>query len=596
MSGKTFLRDAGILLLLGVIATVWLLSAAGLIPPVVAAVCSTLASIIGLALLIPESLRDRLFALFPQKRPKMTTVWIGVTTFTSIVLIIIFILVPLVRTLWQGTPPKSLPKLSCESAKSEGIYVLPASDGEQIGVSYGCSVFDTNAPVRKDVMQKLKAADELRKGDTPSAEKFLEEAVKADPTDAEAGIYLEDLKVMRDPNTIALVIGTTLTQNFIGDGRDNLQGSYVAQMENNQQCSFDIPSCPNILLLIANVGNDPTDTEKVAVQIVTAAHANSRIVGVMGWPLSIYTHNALSTLAAGHIPLVSPTSSDDHLTGHYFTRMAPSNQSQADTAARYAAMVLHVRTVAIVYNSDDLFSQNLSDDFSRAAHAEGLHIAATESMSAEKSDLLGTLQKALNTWPGPYLLYYAGHAGEAASLFKGATSCNPLSSPDCPWVMGSNSLYVLQNSGGYPAATKGRLFFTAYASPDAFGFNGVSATFTTFFSDYCQYFDANDPDQQTNCTQVGYVQYGSTRAEGDVLISYDTMQALMRAIAGAAQPLTADHLETALKALPLFQGVSGCISLDPRGTITKTVLILSVDEQGFTHQADGYTPKNLYCP
>jgi ABC-type branched-subunit amino acid transport system substrate-binding protein len=583
------MRKIILLLITVVICGLWIASAMGFVP-VIASILSTIASIVGMYVVLPPA-----YQIFGSGfSAKIMILAFFIICFLLLLGVVIFyIVIPYVKDHYFTA---SL----CNAAQEYGITVNEAADKELIGLSFGCSAFDTTLPGRKDGALKLKAAQALNDGQVTNAESLLTEALKRDPEDAEAAIYLEDLHIIdkNDPaSTLILVVGTTFTKASIGDGRDNLQGAYVAQHENNSYCGFDIPNCPQVLLLIANAGIDAdSGTTQVAQQIVMAAQANLKIghiVGVMGWPLSVYTKSALPILADAHIPMVSPTSSDARLSGHYFFRVAPTSQDEANAAVSYAVNQLHVKSVAIFYDKKEPFSSDLRDAFKSAISQKNVAILDEEDLGSNVNHLPALLQNALSTHPD--LIYYAGHAAQAADLFQGTPACAP-NPPDCPWIMGSNSLYVLLNSNGYPPATKGRLYFTAYAFPDAFSFNGSGPDSPRFFSEYCSDFDPNDPNATRDCTKENFVRYGSTRAEGDVIISYDTMQIFMEAMKGAKSSLvTNDTVETALQTVSPFQGSSGCISLVGGGTVRKTVFLLFINAQGRTQMAKDYTILNLKC-
>src|SRR6266852_4327607 len=239
-----------------------------------------------------------------------------------------------------------------------GIGVSRAPDGEDIGISNGTFAFDTNRP---DGNLKRQAADRLKAGDISGAESLWQSGLAMDTNDAEALIYLEDQRVLASGNPyVTLVVGTMITGDDVGVGRDDLQGAYVAHKEFND--GHKLPNNVHVLLLIANSGNVSTYATTVAQQIVQTAQQDHSIVGVMGWPFSSRTVDAVGTLAKAHIPLVSQTASSDQLTGAspYFFRVAPSNKGQAIAGAHYAEQVLHAHNVALFVDPADSYSSSLA--------------------------------------------------------------------------------------------------------------------------------------------------------------------------------------------------------------------------------------------
>ena len=104
-----------------------------------------------------------------------------------------------------------------------------------------------------------------------------------------------------------------------------------------------------------------------------------------------------------------------------------------------------------------------------------------------------------------------------------------------------------------------------------------------FFSEYPAYFDPNGLHQGSP--------YGFTRADNDVILSYDATLAMLSgcniALSSGKQSVTPEDLEQALKQLNganAIQGVSGQIAFGPDGNpINKAIVLLSVDSQGFIH-------------
>src|SRR6266487_5074160 len=171
----------------------------------------------------------------------------------------------------------------------------------------------------------------LKAGKISAAKTLWQAAIKHETNDAEALIYLEDQRVLASGHPyITFVIGTQLTgnQNRVRTGRDNLQGAYVAQKEYND--GFKLPGGMQVRLLIASIGSQRENIVPVVQRLVQEARKDKTIVGVMGWPFSTSSGDAIGALAAAQIPMVSPTAYFDSLTGisPYFFRVIPSNSQQ----------------------------------------------------------------------------------------------------------------------------------------------------------------------------------------------------------------------------------------------------------------------------
>lgn len=458
---------------------------------------------------------------------------------------------------------------------SNGIGVTKAPDGGYIGVSDGTFAFDTN---RADGNAKTQAADKLKSGDSGSAQSLWQSAVAQESNDAEALIYLEDQRVIASGSPwITIVVGTMLSGDAVGVGRDDLQGAYVAQKEYND--GSKLTGGVQVRLLVASSGNQSKYATTVAQQIVKLAQNDKTFVGVMGWPYSSRTLDSVNVLSAAHIPMVSQTASTDLLTGRspYFFRVAPSNNRQGIIGAQYAESTLHAKSVALFVDPSDSYSQNLANDFKKQFVADGNSIVVTETYKVGVRDNLPTLlQDALTH--NPDLIYFSGYASDVSTLLTDLPTSGQFAGLQ---VLGGDALYEL---GGYPSSARvgfSRLRFTAFAYPDMWDVLGYTAQKPAFFKEYPNAFNPNG-EQHTN-------PYGFVRADNDVILSYDAMLALLNgsniALAGGKQSITPDDLQKALAKINgprSFQGVSGQISFGSNGDpVDKVILILYVDPNGF---------------
>ncbi len=454
------------------------------------------------------------------------------------------------------------------TAPSNGIGVQPYVN-DSIGISDGTYAFDTGSP-RTDGDLKTQAANTLKSGDKQGAASTLRQAVATDPSDAEAQIYLEDLNVLNSGKPyVTLVVGTMLSQDNVGVGRDDLQGAYIAQREYN--ASSKLNGGVQVRLLIASSGSNKTYANLVAQQIVQLAKTDKTFVGVMGWPFSSRTEAALATLRDAHIPMVSQSSSDDSLSGasSYFFRVAPPNKSQGIEGAKYAESTLHAKTVALFVDYSDSYSQSLANDFVNQFKADGNNVVVTEQykVNAKDTTLPSKLQDALSKKPD--LVYFSGYAADVSILLSNLPD-NTLSTP----ILGGDALYEL---GGYSSGSGSALKylkFSAFFYPDVWGIIGAnnSPKKPAFFSEYSSTFGAG-----------GKTGYGYTRTDSDATLSYDATVAMLNAYNIAAPSggsITPDALRQALSKTS-FQGASGQIAFDKNGDpVDKAIVILKVDSQG----------------
>lgn len=476
----------------------------------------------------------------------------------------------------QSGTPGTTPGLTA-TIPSNGIGAIKAPDGETIGVSDGTVAFAVGGPGGS---LKLQAAAKLKAGDAISAQSLWQSAVNADSGDAESLIYLEDQRVLNAHAAsgtpyITFVVGTMLTGNNASVGHDDLQGAYIAQKEYNDGAKL---GGTMVRLLVANSGDQNSYATTVSNQIKQLAQSDSTFVGVMGWPFSARVQATYTALTQAHIPMVSQTASSDSLTGisPYFFRVAPANKTQGIIGAKYAEKVLNAKKIVVFVDPSDPYSQSLAQYFTSQFTADGNTVLKTENYTvgtAGHAKLPQLLQDAESQ--NPDLIYFSGYAADVSVLLTNLPTSGPYATLP---IMGGDALYEL----GYPSSARNgfsHLRFTSFAYPDEWDVQNLSAQKPAFFTEYSAAYNPNG-------THPGG-QYGYTRADADVMLSYDAMLALLKgsSIALAAnKTFNGADLQKALLQIngsKAIQGVSGQISFDAHGDpINKAIVVLFVDSEG----------------
>ncbi|MGH2494690.1 MAG: protein kinase domain-containing protein [Ktedonobacteraceae bacterium] len=464
---------------------------------------------------------------------------------------------------------------------ASGIGVIKASNGEMIGISNGIFPFDTGRPGGNFMTQ---AAQSFQSGNMSSAESLWNQAAQADTANAEALIYLENQTVLDSGSPyIDIAVATMLTGDraTVSVGRDDLQGAYVAQKNYND--GHLLPNGVQVRLLIANSGSQTTFATPVAQEIVNLQKSDSHFVGVMGWPFSSRVVQVLSTLAPAQIPMVSQTASGDSLTGKpYFFRVAPPNVTQGVIGAHFAETNLHATRVALFVDNSDPYSQTLAQAFSNQFTKDGGAIVKTEAYTVGKPDNFVQLLANAET-ANPNLIYFSGYAADASVLLTDLPVSGPFANLQ---VMGGDALYEL---GGYQSSSHAagvRMHFTTFAHPDEWptlcaAGKSFACSQPNFFGNYKAAFDPNN--------QHGTGTYGYSRADGDVILSYDAISVMLTAaqnmLTGSKTSLTPAELLQGLKKISgaqAFQGVSGQISFNSQGNpVNKALVVLKVAPGGF---------------
>ncbi len=506
-----------------------------------------------------------------QKRPRTLYILIAAILALLVILGGVFVFRPFLSSSRTTSSSTSTPTVS-----SSPISVTKFGN-EYIGISDGTFAFDTTL---KDGALKTQAAQLLnqKNSDANAVISLLNQATSLSPNDAEALIYLEDLRVINSGSKyVTLVVGTMLSGDptLTTVGRDDLQGAYIAQKEYND--ASKLYEGLQVRLLIANSGSQSSYTQNVAQQIVQLAQTDKTFMGVIGWPYSSRALNEVKVLGNAHIPMMSQTASSDALTdaSPYFFRVVPSNKSQGVQGAAYVQQSLHAKRVALFYDPNDSYSQSLAQDFKQSFVSGDNQIVVTENYTVGKpATLPAAVSDALAH--NPDLFYFSGYSGDVSTLLSNLPVGN-----DLP-VMGGDALYEL---GGYQSTARANfshLRFTAFAYPDEWDVLGYSTNKPAFFSEYPA---AYNPASLPNLS------YGFTRADNDVILSYDATVALLTGCNGALSTgktsVTSQDVLQALKSLhgpKAIQGVSGQIAFGSNGDpAEKAIVVLYVDATGHIH-------------
>lgn len=515
----------------------------------------------------------------PRRQPASPVTRNFILLIVVVVLIAAIILVPnLMRSRQQGGGPSATPGTGGTAVSTEtvtpantgnGIGVTTTSTNESIGISDGRFAFDTN---RADGSDKQNAAQNLKQGNIGSAQSALRSALLKESNDAEAAIYLEDLRIGNQPH-ITIIVATMLSggSDLVSVGRDNLQGAYVAQREFNDKAKTN--NGLQVKLLIANTGSNANYATTVAQQIVQAAKSDNTIVGVSGWPYSSRAVNAVPVLQSAQIPSVSSTASSDDLTGtsQYFFRVAPSDTTQAGAGAKYAEQKLKAKNVVVFEDTNDAYSRSLAEGFKK--QFTGTVMATVNYTVGNKASVTTALQQAKSQSTTPDLFYFAGYPSEVSVILQDTSTAK------IP-VLGGDALY---NLGGYSKEARvgwNRLRFTEFAYPDEWDVLKLSSQKPPFYTDYGKAFDPDNKHPNA---------YGYTRAAYNVTLSYDATLALLTAAGNVLSsnggklftPADLQKALTNIKGTQAIQGASGQIAFDANGDpVDKAVVILFVN-QGF---------------
>ncbi|GHO44693.1 hypothetical protein KSX_28560 [Ktedonospora formicarum] len=506
-----------------------------------------------------------------------------------VILILAILIVPLLLTNSRsgnsGTTTASTPSPEVNQTAQVESNGIGASlvNGELIGLSDGTLAFDTSRP---DGDVKTQAAQKLKDGDNSAASSLFRSALTQESNDAEALIYLENLRVQSSglPH-ITLIAGVMLTGSdsaAIQAGRDALQGMYVAQKEFNANNGAKLNGTL-VRILIANAGSSSQNAKQAAQQIVKLAQSDKTVIGVSGWPYSSFTQNALDVLSSARIPMLSGTASSDDLTdaSPYFFRVAPPNTFQAQVGAQYALNKLQAKEVAVFVDQSDSYSRSLADAFRQQYQKLGGTIQGPYQYTrGDQGSVTSALQSLASQDTTPGVIYFSGYSGDVAGLMN-QVAANPKFANTK--ILGGDALY---NLGGYTTGNRAgydRLHFTAFAYPDEWDVLGFGGQKPGFFADYGNAFDPNKQHKGSP--------YGFTRPAFNVMLAYDATLALITAggkiTSSGKQSFSGADVRQALLSISgngAIQGVSGQIAFGSNGDpVDKAVVVIYVDQNGNNH-------------
>ncbi len=515
-----------------------------------------------------------------------------VWSFLLLIVVVVIIAIIFFTMAYMASPNPAYPINSTGtiSATSKSIVTNTNTDpisvtmvkGEPIGLSDGNFAFDTSRSNKA-----LKADAVAAYQNSSQAANLWGNAADGNPSsgdssDAEAHIYQEDARVITSGSPyITFVVGTILSGANASVGADDLQGAYIAQSEwNNQNTLGQV----KVRLIIANAGSNSANAGTLATQIVQAAAKDPHIVGIMGWPFSGYTDDAISILRKAGIPMVSGTASGDELTAISpdFFRVAPSNQMEANVGATYAQTSLKATKAVVFQDTSDSYSNGLGNDFQTAFKGQ-----ITQVIDYKLGDAQSILDGLAQLKTNPGLIYFSGYASDMDTIL---TKINNYPSLAQTQILGGDALYEL---GGYSPAARpnlNRLHFTAFAYPDEWSVLGDANKQPAFFNDYVAAYKGAHPKTV----------YGYTRPSGNVMLAYDAMLALLtsskQALNGGTAMKPAD-LQVTLTQIKNLQGVSGDITLGSDGNaVNKAIVVLYVDSENRIHMETKLGAGTLLAP
>jgi eukaryotic-like serine/threonine-protein kinase len=474
------------------------------------------------------------------------------------------------------------------------VYPIPANgigvclddsggkDKENIGLSDGSYALDVgNTNERSGSADKINGAAAFRKGQWDIAHALWSQARTEDTSDAEAGIYLENLRVLNAHHPyLTVVIGAVLADFPIDySSRDQLQGAYVAQKTYNDQ-AIQRQNGVLLKLLVAKSGNNVEQSKLITQFILKAKEQDKTIVAVLGWTKTAQSGAVLPLLDQAHIPLVSATATGDTLTdtrSPYFFRVVPPNKAQVPLLVNYIENHFTIHHLVAFFDDSDPFSQNFVEDFqqkyTRDGHAFAFEMKDYRTLESD-ADFSQHVKAILQYNPDAVLLETRASDDVIRFLKALPPSFAKLK------IFADASVYPIANAAPGTYKNADTLSFVSPAFPDEWGVLGYGPKTPTFCKDYAAAFDPGDKTPPCGI-------YGYSRPDAYAMLAYDGMGAILEAISraqkahgGETAQISTDDVQKGLKTITAaspFQGITGQIAFGPDGDpVDKEVLMLSV--------------------
>jgi ABC-type branched-subunit amino acid transport system substrate-binding protein len=232
--------------------------------------------------------------------------------------------------------------------------IVQPGQSEQF-LSFGQTLLSPTTPAQP---LKQAAIDKMKSGDFAEAVSLFEQARKADQSDPETLIYLNNARIgSEQANTIAVVLPIRTNPTA---SAEVLRGIAQAQDRINQTKAMKLK------IAIASDDANPDLARQIATQLVR----DPTVLGVIGHGTSDTTLAAGKIYQEGELVAISPVSSAKTLSGfsRYVFRTMPSDELPAKRIASYMTKQLKKRKAAIFFNSKNLYSKSLTEAFKDALY------------------------------------------------------------------------------------------------------------------------------------------------------------------------------------------------------------------------------------
>ena len=289
---------------------------------------------------------------------------------------------------------------------------------------------------------------------------------------------------------------------------------------------------------------DNASTE-IGSKLAAKQAIKQQFVAVIGASWSSHSLAMAPLLQKAHIPMISPVSTNPRLThiGEYIFRVCFTDAFQGSVMAQFAIQDLHAKSAAVLTNTGNQYSLQLSQVFIEQFQQRDGEILLEADYLQEATDFTSQLAQIISLQPD--VVFVPGYERDSAYIIKQARN------------MGLTMPFL----GGDGWGTL--MFDEKYAVPEAYG-------------NYCSSHWHQDSRSQKNQEFMKkYTATHSTVESGGIPLAYDAVMLLSDAVQ-RANSLNPEDIRDALALTKNFEGVTGTITLDEYGDPTKSGVILKL--------------------
>ncbi len=215
-----------------------------------------------------------------------------------------------------------------------------------------------------------------------------------------------------------IVVGASfeLTGNVANYGKSTLSGFKMAIEEANKAGGVN---GKKIRIVESDNKSEPAESGNAVTKVVT----KDKVVAVVGPATSGCVAAAEPVVTGSKVPLIAPCATAPNVTvgkdgkvKQFIFRACFIDPFQGKVMATFADKTLHVKKVAILYDSSSDYSKGLAEVFQKTLEANGGQVVAKEAFLAKDIDFKAALTKIKAT--NPEAIYVPGYYEEVSKIVK----------------------------------------------------------------------------------------------------------------------------------------------------------------------------------